>query len=489
MNNEHRSLQIAGVLKSFLKLFCCSHHLLRFTSYLLLLTTLFSPLISFSQFSKQTTRILFVLDASGSMKGKWNGTAKFELAKNILVNSVDSVAKTNSKVEFALRVFGHQSPRNENNCKDSKLEVAFGKGNAAAISQRLDQLHPQGQTPIQYSLSQSLNDFPDSIATNAIILITDGNETCGGNICDLAAQMEAKHIALRPFIVGLGLTDSLKKKFECLGNFYDVQNEDMLSSTIRIVISKVLNPTTCQVNLIDAFGNPTTTNVELTLFDHFTHAVRYNFIHTLTAIGIPDTLTLDSKFKYDLEVHSIPKVQKKNIELVAGTHNIIAADVPLGTLELKTETSAGTFSSTPCIVRKAGEHEIIYVQDANTQQRYLVGIYDLEILTLPRIIQKNILIEQGKINSIKIPKAGTLMVTPGEAGVASIFIQVTERLEKIYDFPVGIHSDKSIKQQQTVNLQPGNYTVVFRPDKGKQSERTKQVSVLIASGKTSSIKL
>lgn len=476
MNNEPRSLQIIQSVNSF-PLLKSNSPVYRISFILILFFFLF-PHAVFSQSSKQTTRILFILDASGSMKGKWNGTSKFELAKNILVTSVDSISKTNSKVEFALRVFGHQSPRGENNCKDSKLEVAFVKGNAAAISQRLNQLHPQGQTPIQYSLSQALNDFPDSIATNAIILITDGNETCGGNICDLAAQMEAKHIALRPFIVGLGLTDSLKKKFDCIGNFYDVQNEDMLSSTIRIVISKVLNPTTCQVNLLDVYGNPTTTNLEITLYDHATHAVRYNFIHTLNAKGFPDTLKLDSKYKYDLQIHSIPEVEKKNIELIAGTHNIIAADVPLGTFELKLESTAVA----PCVVRKAGEAQILFVQDANTSQRYLIGNYDLEILTLPLIIQKNILIEQGKTNSIKIPKAGTLLFTPTEAGVASIFISNESGLEKIYDF-------QSIKQQQSVTLQPGNYIVIFRPDKGKQAERTKQVSVTIASGKTSLARL
>jgi len=451
-----------------------------------LILSAFFPVSVSAQSSKQassTTRILFVLDASGSMKNEWKGFSKFELAKRILGNTIDSVSKTNQKVEFALRVFGHQSPRSANDCNDTRLEVGFSKGNAPAIAGRLKQLSPQGQTPIKYSLTQSLNDFPnDSLAVNAIILITDGNETCGGNFCDLGPRFEEKRIVLRPFIVGLGLTDSLKKKYECLGTFYDVQNEDMLSSTMKIVISRVLNPTTCQVNLLNAYGNPTETNVEMTFYDHSTHAIRYNFIHTLSAKGIPDTLNLDARHEYDLEVHSIPAVWKKGIELVQGTHNIIAADVPMGTLEIKLEGGSATFSSVPCIIRKAGEAEILFVQDANQSLRYLIGTYDLEILTLPRIIMKHVEIEPGKTNTIRIQKAGTLLMTSPEAGVASIFREKDHGLEKVYEF-------SSIKSQQSLNLQPGNYLLVFRPDKGKQAERTKQYPVQVISGKTTSIRL
>lgn len=437
----------------------------------------------FSQSSKPITRILFVLDASGSMKGGWKGTSKFDLAKKILGNTIDSVERTKQPVEFALRIFGHQSPRESNNCTDTKLEVGFSKGNAAAIAGRLNQIRPKGQTPIAYTLLQSLDDFPkDSLATNAIILITDGNETCGGNFCDLNAKFEEKGIALRPFIVGLGLNDSLKKKFDCLGTFYDVQNEDMLSSTMRILISRVLNPTTCQINLLDAYGNPTETNVEMTLYDHKSKTIRYNFIHTLNAKGRPDTLSLDPKYVYDLEVHSSPGVIKEGIELVPGTHTIIAAEVPQGTLEIKLEGTTNNFSSLPCLIRRAGETGILLVQDANTSHRFLIGSYDLEILTLPRTILRNILIEEAKTNTIKISKAGTLLVTPSEAGVASVFQAQANQLVRVYDF-------YSIKSQKSVSLQPGNYLVIFRPDKFKQAERTKQLSVQIISGKTSSIRL
>lgn len=434
-------------------------------------------------FSPKTNRILFILDASGSMKGQWQGSSKFDLSKQILIHTIDSISKINPAVEFGLRVFGHQSPRSTNNCKDTKLEVPFGKKNLAQVQKRLGEIRPQGQTPIEYTLMQSIADFPDdSLAGNSIVLITDGNETCGGNICNIALQMEEKGIVLKPFIVGLGLSDSLKKKFECAGIFYDVQNEDMFTNVMRVVISRALNATTSQVNLLDAYGVPTETDVEMTLYDHYTGEVKYNFVHTLNAKGNPDTLMIDPKVRYDLTVHSIPSVTKTNIELVPGIHNTIAVELSRGTLELKMEQAATNFSGVPCIIRKAESDEILYVQDVNHSQKYITRNYDLQILTLPAIRMYNIKIENGKITSVKIPKPGILTVTPSEPGVASVFSKTDEGINKVFDF-------YQVSSSRSINLQPGSYEVIFRPDKGKQSKKTKEYSIQITSGKTSSVKL
>lgn len=417
------------------------------------------------------------------MKGLWQGTSKFDLSTKILLKTIDSISKTNPRVEFALRVMGHQFPRSANNCKDTKLEVPFAKGNLSRIEQKLKEIRVQGQTPISYALLQSVNDFPpDSTANNAIVLITDGNETCGGSICDISEQLTEKGIVIKPFIVGLGLSDSLKKKFECAGPFYDVQNENAFKATMNVVISRALNATTAQINLLDAYGTPTETNIEMTLSDHHSHAVKYNLIHTLNAKGNPDTLVLDPKIEYDITVHTIPAVSKLSVELVPGIHNTIAIDAPQGTLEIKQELATYNAASVPCIIRKSGSDEILWVQDGNRQQKYLVGNYDIEILTQPEIQMKGIQIEEAKTTTIKIAKPGTLTISPSEAGVASIYEKKDETLSKIFDF-------YKISTSRSMSLQPGNYVVIFRPDKGKQSGKTRQYPVQIFSAKTSSIKL
>ena len=57
-----------------------------------------------------TKRILILLDGSGSMVDPWQGTNKWEMAKKLVVKTIDSIQRTDPNVEIGLRVFGHQQP-------------------------------------------------------------------------------------------------------------------------------------------------------------------------------------------------------------------------------------------------------------------------------------------------------------------------------------------------------------------------------------------
>ena len=417
------------------------------------------------------------------MKEQFSGQTKMDIAKKILIHVTDSISKANPKVEFGLRVLGHQFPREQNNCKDTKLEVPFTKNNSAMIAAGLNKINPQGQTPLAYSLFQSLNDFPnDSIATNAIILITDGVETCGGDLCALSPAMQKKRIAMKPFIVGMGMNpDTGLAFFKCIGTFYNTFNESSMNNVMNALVSQALNNTSVQINLMSAYGQPTETNVTMTFYDHATHKTKYNFVHTLNGAGIPDTLFLDPIGHYDIVVHSIPEVKKEDIELIPGKHNLIAIDVPQGSLSLKMDVVGSGYSPVQCIVREMGSSEILCVQDLKTVKKYLTGNYDLEILTTPRIYLTDVSITQSKTNEIKIAQAGILNVSPTLLGSVSV-MQVTEfGMTKVWDF-------HNISSLSPVELQPGNYVLIFRSDKGKQSINTKQIPFTITSGKTTLLK-
>jgi len=436
-----------------------------------------------AQTHTHTTRILFQLDGSGSMKELWDGQSKFNRARDLVSHLVDSIEKKNPNIEFGLRVFGHQYYYTLNNCKDSKLEVPFSKNNADAIKTALGKITPQGNTPIAYSLFESLSDFPvDSNASNAEILVTDGVETCQGNPCALSQLFAKRKVSFRPFIIGLGIADSLKHEYDCIGNFFDVKDEKVFNHVMNVVVSQALNNTTAQVNLLDAYGNPTVTNLEMTFYDHFSHSAKYNFIHTFNDKGNPDTLHLDPLTTYDLVIHSFPPIQKDTIQLSPGSHNVIAVDVPQGTLSLQIPNNKDAFTNIQCVVRESGSPRILNVQDFNTDQDYISGNYDLEILTLPKLELYNEEIAPGKPTVIKVDAAGILNLSTSQQGVASIYVDHDGKLEKIYDFG-------SIKTTATVNLQPGNYMLIWRPDKGKQSVLTEKINIKIVSNETVNQKL
>jgi Ca-activated chloride channel family protein len=100
------------------------------------------------------TRILFLLDGSGSMLAEWGPTLKINVAKRFLAQFVDSL-RADPDLELALRVYGHQYHRRYQRCDDSKLEVPFGKDNHSQLIQKLSHVDPQGTTPPAYSLEQA----------------------------------------------------------------------------------------------------------------------------------------------------------------------------------------------------------------------------------------------------------------------------------------------------------------------------------------------
>ena len=152
----------------------------------------------------KVTRILFLLDASGSMMAPWEGQPRWNVAKRMLSKMVDSL-NSYPNLEVALRVYGHQFPNADKNCEDSRLEVPFAPRNAAAIKRKLAELKAQGNTPITYSLEQSANDFPsDKTSRNVLLLITDGLESCNRDPCAASLALQRKRVFLKPFVIGIG---------------------------------------------------------------------------------------------------------------------------------------------------------------------------------------------------------------------------------------------------------------------------------------------
>lgn len=424
-----------------------------------------------------------MLDGSGSMKEQMDGTTKFELSKQILGKYLDSLASDNAKTETAVRVFGHQYASSARNCKDSRLEIPFGNHSASEVKKKLDVITPQGWTAIAYSLEQAANDFPDDASVkNAIVLITDGIETCGGDLCAVAAVFQQKRIALKPYIIGLGIPKENQNFFDCAGKFFDVVNTTTFREAMSAVITQSMNPTSAQINLINEHGKPSETNVEVSLADSYSGKVLYHFVHALNDQGAPDTLSLDPAGKYDITVHSVPPVSKKGVELVSGTHNVIAIDLPQGSLKLVENGVYKRETPLQCVIHQQGNQDILMVQDFKTTRKYITGTYNLEILTLPRIMISAVKILQGSTKEIVIDGAGTLLLTSAGGGIASLYTERNKELERIYEL-------KKLIPRATLLLQPGKYVLICRMDDKKNAAFTKTIDFEIISGQTTTLRL
>jgi len=417
------------------------------------------------------------------MLGRWDKEQKMKVASRLISNLMDSL-KPIDNLEVALRVYGHQYSVAAGNrsCEDTKLEVPFSPNSYDKIKAKLGSLHPQGTTPIAYSLEQTKNDFPPCTnCRNIIILITDGIEECEGDPCAVALALQKNGVTLKPFVIGMGLDIETIEAFRCVGTFYETKDEESFKNILNVVISQAMNNTTVQVNLLDASGYPTETDVNMTFYDNHSKAIKYNFIHTINHRGNPDTIPLDPAFKYDLTVHTLPSISKDSITIKPGVHNIIALDAPQGHLKLKMN-GMNEYDELNCIVRQSGKMKTLYIQNFEEVTKYITGNYNLEILTLPRMYVNDVNIKQNHTTKVFIPEPGIATFYLPSKGVTSVFLENNNKLEWIYN--VSPHTNR-----ETIVLQPGNYRVVYRGYNVKQVIYTKEKRFTVKSGSSTQVKL
>jgi Ca-activated chloride channel homolog len=405
--------------------------------------------------AQQNTRILFVFDASNSMVGKHNNLTRMDGAKQIFAKFIDSLSKLKN-YQFALRMYGHTVKYPPGDCNDSKLVVPFNtKNGLELIKQKVSEAKPTGITPIEHSLTEAANDFPDKKARNMIIIITDGIEECGGDPCAARQKLYEKGIIFKPVIIGIGLTIEQIKTFECVGEYFDYDDPDVLTDVTELIQTQKKKKTSLQVNLLDSKDKPAETNVNMSFYDVDRKKYRYNYIHTLNKNGNPDTLYIDDFPSYKAIIHTIPQKQSEEFKLAEGKHTTVSVKTPQGSMIISRPNGVYNFNEkVKYIVRHAGQKQTLHVQSINTYEQYIIDTYDIEVLTLPRTYLSGIKIEQSKLNEIILPNAGMLEVKALEAGDGCILLKKSDGLERV--------TNLTNATKQTFYLQPGNYVIEWR---------------------------
>jgi Ca-activated chloride channel family protein len=415
------------------------------------------------------------------MNEKWSvDETRITAAKDLLTKSIDSLEGT-PNLEVALRVYGHQSPitATYQDCNDTKLEVPFGGDNYAEIKTKIKTLTAKGTTPIARSLEAAASDFPDTNSRNIIILITDGLEACDNDPCVIAKKLKDKGVKVKPFVIGLGMDLSYLEKFNCIGTYHDAENRNALQSVLSTVLSKIVYNTTVQINLNDVYKKPKETNVTMFLYEAGTNNLKYTFMHTINKFGNPDTLIIDPHLKYDLVVNTIPKLEKKDIVIYKNVHNTIIVDAPQGFIKIKHTNATKSYPLSGRIMQ-SGSCETINLQQVNQSDKYIVGKYDVELLTLPR---KTVTVEvtQSNTTNIDVPAPGLLSyVIKGDAVAQLFLIDDSDREEWVCNL------DTSLKSGM-LQLQPGDYKIVCRYLNKLSSKDTSFSEFTISSNKTTTI--
>lgn len=433
------------------------------------------------------TRMLFVMDASNSMNAFWGDQPKINTARELLMDALSEL-EGQPDLELALRLYGHQTPiqPGKQDCDDTRLEVPFSGNSIPTMRSTLGQLRCLGTTPIARSLEKAAGDFPKKgsdggrTVRNVIILITDGIEACDEDPCAVSRALQAQGIVLKPFVIGVGLDDAQKYALKCVGNYYDASTPELFEHVLKVVVTQALNSTTAQVSLMTQDGQPTETDVPVTFYDQRTGQIREHMVHTMNDRGLPDTLHIDPVYTYKVVAHTLPPSVRENVVVKPGIHNIIALDAGLGTLRIRMGAGPSDGSQVSVIVRRSGEMGTLHAQDIGTDQRYRTGTYDLEVLTLPRLLIPNVRIEQGRTTEIAVPRTGVLNVQPATPGPGAIFEKKDELLTWVADL------DPTAARGQ-FRLLPGTYQVIYRSRSARSTSFSLTKDVTIESGRSITI--
>jgi hypothetical protein len=152
--------------------------------------------------SKPGGAVELILDASGSMLQKLGTTRRIDIAKQTLGKLTSSTIPAGTP--FALRVFG----REVDSCQ-TDLDVPLGPLNPSAVGQRISALVAKNgaKTPIGASLAKVADDLKTVKGEKLVVLITDGEETCGGDPAAEIEKLRKAGIGTRVSIVGFALDD------------------------------------------------------------------------------------------------------------------------------------------------------------------------------------------------------------------------------------------------------------------------------------------
>ena len=189
-----------------------------------------------------TKDLMFVFDASGSM-GTTDLTAKvphIQRVKNALHHIVSEIPQSR---RIGLIVYGQGA---YNRCDTIELKLQPQTNAGAAIVEAVDKITPAGKTPLTEAVKDAAQVLDYKNNPSVIVLLTDGEETCGGDACALADRLrrEAKDLTVHVIgyrhaqASGLGSTFTARCLAEVNGGLYlPVEKENEIITALRRTIT------------------------------------------------------------------------------------------------------------------------------------------------------------------------------------------------------------------------------------------------------------
>ena len=193
---------------------------------------------SSNKFNTINEKILFILDFSQSMTEEINGERKVDLMLKTMAQILPTI---NKNAWVGMRVYGHRNGFTQYDaCKASTLLVPVTPGSTAQIQEKLTKVHPNGMTPITYSLKKAVDDdFAGFNGKKHIILLTDGGENCDESPCTWVMELikTRKDVKIDVIAFNISNKDDLDQ-LQCTalvttGKFYSANTAAELAKSLQ----------------------------------------------------------------------------------------------------------------------------------------------------------------------------------------------------------------------------------------------------------------
>ena len=190
---------------------------------------------------KAAQNVELILDASNSMWGQIAGKAKITIAKEVLDQIISGLP---DEMNVGLRLYGHRYGLNDSRaCQDTELVTPIGLIDKQQLTNAVKAITPRGKTPLVYSVLEGIKDFKD-LKGGTIVLISDGVESCDGDINSIAPALKEAGLDLQVNIVGFDIKEiEARKQLEAIaastgGIYLDAKDSeqllDSLEQTLRV---------------------------------------------------------------------------------------------------------------------------------------------------------------------------------------------------------------------------------------------------------------
>jgi Ca-activated chloride channel homolog len=174
---------------------------------------------------------MIVLDASSSMGVRTSRITRQQSALRALMRIVPPVSAVRP---LGLLVYSGGITR----CDDIRLSVVPALGTSAAILSAAADVTPSGATPLGNAVAAAANYFQARAEAGTLVVVTDGQENCGADICALADRLAATVPAVQIYVIGYGLLPSEGAAVRCLaerngGRYTAVGTADQLTDALE----------------------------------------------------------------------------------------------------------------------------------------------------------------------------------------------------------------------------------------------------------------